>query len=135
MSLSSDIQRILEAASEANVNFGTSNPQLFVKSFFDSLPKDDILLEEHDTEGIFEFDNYSQIHSGSEFFTPSRSQKPKVTSEPPTPTLSLPDSFDGYFGARNYQDKNNTINDFMLNNIGCKRWISEIYIQLNADIF
>jgi hypothetical protein len=112
MSSIADMQRILEAATEANVNFGSSNPQMFVKSFFDSLPKDDDIYPSDDLDNFSLSDDFSQIPSGSEFFTPNRSEKSgKISCEPPTPTLSLPDSFDGFCGTDgiNYQDQLHTL--------------------------
>jgi hypothetical protein len=126
MSTITDMQRILKVATEANVNFGSSNPQMFVKSFFDSLPKDDDMFPSDDSDTISISDNFSQIPSGSEFFTPNRSDKyGEVSCEPPTPTLSLPDSFDNYCGTGfSNQEQLKTSFHVPISNLNsCKRFI------------
>ena len=123
---SNDVRRILDVFTEAKISVGSSNPQLFLKSFLDSsfqVESEDFSddldfdLDEEDEEGknndSDEEDEDLEGGEDEDSETPQRRQKggggrkrgggrrrrsggrKSSNAEPSTPTLSLPDSFNG----------------------------------------
>jgi len=82
------------SSSEAILSVGASNPAVYLKSMLEqyTLPEDDLNLSDFDVE-LDMHNHRDQAHG-----TPKSGHH---REDPPTPTLSLPDSFDD--GAGEYE--------------------------------
>lgn len=82
-----DFQRILDAAAEAKISFGSSTPQLFIKSLLNTLPTDMDLSSSAESSPEVSIDQDWEVSL--------RSFNPTLTDFKSTgDSLSLPDSFD-----------------------------------------
>jgi hypothetical protein len=90
---SQEFQRILDAAAEAKISFGSSTPQLFIKSLLNNLPTDMDLSSSAENSPDISIEQDWEVSLRS-FNPDSAAVRNNDTS------LSLPDSFDEAFNRQ-----------------------------------